>query len=723
MAATTEYAVSSPGKVLIIGGYLVLQEGTPGLVVSTTARFHSTISLHPRSPEHAAPTSQALDFVVASPQFHRDWRFRLEAHVATGSLRIVPAEASGGGNVFVEHAVNTALVAAVGVLGFDVAAARFGVGAASEVRLLLQADNDFYSQRAHLVAKGLPVSSASLASLPPFLPCPVDAATGKAQVSKTGLGSSAALTTSVASAVLLCAGAVQLDSPAGAEPSPREALPAPASRALIHTVAQVAHGLAQGKVGSGFDVCSAAYGSIEYTRVPPSSLGEAMGRVEAALSAVAEAAAAPSAAADGAADARDKFAAAGKLLTALARRESGLLQATASSLAADAAAVSAAGPAGEVDSLIARWNVGVRPFGLPQGLRLLLADVAGGSETPSMVRQVLAWREGKTAPACGAPGSEPLVRSLTALDCGCSVEEIQACFLAAVVAAADASGLPAGGAHPHLEAAQQTAMLAAASSSTGPALWKASAAANARAAVVVEQLHVLARSQPAPYSEAIRLASTVCWHDEAPLALAAGQASAVAQVLSKLAELVQAFAHCRHILRCVMTGVLGLLCCVGACVQLMSSQKSRCCRNSHLNCLTTTALCFSFGAAGQLAWRLASPSSQVSSKLSQTPPALCQGCWPLVSLVPGATMPCSVFSQKQTLLMAALLVRVPQRGRRALHAPAWMAAFGPLLSHCGFVGLEGASHPCCSPTARHLENLGRACFLSANTRPPEWGLS
>jgi hypothetical protein len=543
------------------------------------------------------------------------------------------------------------------------------------------------------------VSSVSLASLPPFLPCPVDSATGKAQVSKTGLGSSAALTTSVASAVLLCAGAVQLDSPAGAESPLRETLPAPASRALIHTVAQVAHGLAQGKVGSGFDVCSAAYGSIEYTRVPPSSLGEAMGRVEAALSAVAEAAAAPAAAAEGAADARDKFAAAGKLLTALAQRESGLLQATADSLGADAAAVSAAGLAGEVASLVARWTVGVRPFGLPQGLRLLLADVAGGSETPSMVRQVLAWREGKSAAACGAPGSEPLVRSLAALDCGCSVEEIQACFMAAV-AAADASGLPIGGAHPHLEAAQQTAMLAAASSSTGPALWKASAAANARAAVVVEQLHVLARSQPAPYSEAIRLASTVSWHTGASRALTAGQAGAVAQVLSKLAELVQAFAHCRQILRCVMavTCVAAAMlrqCSCSTCVEpegaLLLDQFFE--NLKILTCpyyLMTTALCLPFRVAERSAWRLASRSSRVSSRLSQTPPALCPGCWPLVSLVPGATMPCSAFSQKQIILMAALVVRVSQRGRRVFHALARAAAFGPLSSHCGFVGLEGA---------------------------------
>jgi phosphomevalonate kinase len=41
-----------------------------------------------------------------------------------------------------------------------------------DLQLVLQADNDFYSQTAQLEARGLPVTAESLATLPAFLPCP-----------------------------------------------------------------------------------------------------------------------------------------------------------------------------------------------------------------------------------------------------------------------------------------------------------------------------------------------------------------------------------------------------------------------------------------------------------------------------------------------------------------------------------------------------------------------
>lgn len=52
--------------------------------------------------------------------------------------------------------------------------------------------------------------------------------------------------------------------------------PHAASLALLHRVAQAAHTLAQGKVGSGFDVCSAVLGSCRYVRFPPEVLGAAL---------------------------------------------------------------------------------------------------------------------------------------------------------------------------------------------------------------------------------------------------------------------------------------------------------------------------------------------------------------------------------------------------------------------------------------------------------------
>jgi phosphomevalonate kinase len=47
---------------------------------------------------------------------------------------------------------------------------------------------------------------------------------------------------------------------------------------LVHNVAQFAHCLAQGKVGSGFDVSSATYGSHVYRRFSPEVIKEALSK-------------------------------------------------------------------------------------------------------------------------------------------------------------------------------------------------------------------------------------------------------------------------------------------------------------------------------------------------------------------------------------------------------------------------------------------------------------
>lgn len=51
------------------------------------------------------------------------------------------------------------------------------------------------------------------------------------------------------------------------------------SQALIHNLSQFCHSLAQGKVGSGFDVSSAVYGSQLYSRFTPTFLLDAMQKV------------------------------------------------------------------------------------------------------------------------------------------------------------------------------------------------------------------------------------------------------------------------------------------------------------------------------------------------------------------------------------------------------------------------------------------------------------
>jgi ERG8-type phosphomevalonate kinase len=77
---------------------------------------------------------------------------------------------------------------------------------------------------------------------------------GGKKVSKSGLGSSAAVTVATIGAVLHVF---------HADPSENEAL---------HKLSQLAHSVATGKVGSGFDIAAAAYGDVIYSRYSPELL-------------------------------------------------------------------------------------------------------------------------------------------------------------------------------------------------------------------------------------------------------------------------------------------------------------------------------------------------------------------------------------------------------------------------------------------------------------------
>lgn len=75
-------------------------------------------------------------------------------------------------------------------------------------------------------------------------------------VPKTGLGSSAAL------CVVATASIVEMMGRAND----------PHFTRIVHNIAQIAHCVAQGKVGSGFDVAVAVYGSVQYSRFTPTMI-------------------------------------------------------------------------------------------------------------------------------------------------------------------------------------------------------------------------------------------------------------------------------------------------------------------------------------------------------------------------------------------------------------------------------------------------------------------
>lgn len=110
---------------------------------------------------------------------------------------------------------------------------------------------------------GLPRTLKSLAEIPPFVPTKVHLP----DVHKTGLGSSAALITSLTSALLVHLDVIP-DSSLSEDDND--------GRRLAHNLAQYVHCQAQGKVGSGFDVSAAVFGSHLYTRFDPSVISDLM---------------------------------------------------------------------------------------------------------------------------------------------------------------------------------------------------------------------------------------------------------------------------------------------------------------------------------------------------------------------------------------------------------------------------------------------------------------
>lgn len=145
---------------------------------------------------------------------------------------------------------------------------------------------------------------------------------------KTGLGSSAALVVAFTAAVL-----------SHYIPETVGSLSDEASRARLHNLAQIAHCTAQGKIGSGFDVAAAVYGSCVYRRFSPSVL-EGLGEIRSA---------------------------------SFATRLRNLV---------------------EQQGTAPRWDheIASQAVKLSQHARLVMCDVDCGSQTVGMVKQVLAWR-------------------------------------------------------------------------------------------------------------------------------------------------------------------------------------------------------------------------------------------------------------------------------------------------------------------------------------------
>lgn len=326
MPSTT--AVSSPGKVLLAGGYLVLDPKYSGVVVGTSSRFYTVVAALPAD---ASRAQGPIQIRVRSPQFvDATWIYLVHADQTGVRVEQTADESvTSTKNKFVQLALQETLRLVWESKGPQ----ELKTALASGLDITIAGDNDFYSQRLQLASRKLPPTLQSLAQLPPFLHTGVRLP----EVHKTGLGSSAALITSLVSALLLHLGVIASDSFAsqGGLESASE------GRKLAHNVSQYIHCLAQGKVGSGFDVSSAVFGSQIYTRFDPQVIQP-------------------------------------------------LMENHLESVQSLSRILSPSNPA---------WDYRVAPFKLPPYTRLMLADVDSGSDTPSLVGKVLKWRKERPAEA------------------------------------------------------------------------------------------------------------------------------------------------------------------------------------------------------------------------------------------------------------------------------------------------------------------------------------
>ncbi|KAG6259831.1 hypothetical protein E4U49_005582 [Claviceps purpurea] len=304
-------AVSAPGKVLLAGGYLVLDRKHTGLVFGLSARINVIAGAI-----HAGPGWQLNEIVVDSPQFlEAQWRYGYRLAEGGGGMTVTQLQVGPTihKNPFVETTLSYALTYISRLQN------QHSCSSLSSSRLIILADNDYYSQ----TTSSTTTTTTTTTQEPPTgrffkFAVPLSGA------NKTGLGSSAALVTALTASLLshyLPLSVFDVTSPSG--------------HRTLHNLAQAAHCAAQGKVGSGFDVAAAVYGSCLYRRFSPELLNQL-----------------PEAGSPGFSDQL----------------------------------------ASVVDGL--QWDVDIQTDALsvPPGLVLRMCDVDCGSQTVGMVKKVLSWR-------------------------------------------------------------------------------------------------------------------------------------------------------------------------------------------------------------------------------------------------------------------------------------------------------------------------------------------
>ncbi|CAI8495757.1 unnamed protein product [Hanseniaspora opuntiae] len=279
---------SAPGKALLVGGYLVLDPQYQSYVVALSSRMHSVVEYKP---------SDQYKIKVVSAQFDNDtWGY----HITTDEQgNLIPQEDNQKSNPFVEKTI-------FNVLNFF---KDQNSNTKYDITIEIFSDAGFHSKDESIIKEnGVRKFNFHKKTI--------------TKVPKTGLGSSACLVTVLTSALVSVFMGDKFD-------VRNESI-----LLLTHNLAQVAHCQAQGKVGSGFDVAAATFGSILYQRFSPDLINSLPNIKQTDV---------------------DYSTALRKLIN-------------------------------ETD-----WSFTHKRIQLPKGLRLVMGDVKSGSETTKMVAKVKQW--------------------------------------------------------------------------------------------------------------------------------------------------------------------------------------------------------------------------------------------------------------------------------------------------------------------------------------------
>lgn len=286
-------AFSAPGKALLVGGYLVLDPRYSSYVVALSSRMHAIVT------EVKSSDPEGIKITVRSSQFNGDeWNYEVKGEKGSQNFKL--SEVNDKKNPFVEKTL-------LNIFTYF----QISLSETSNIMIDIYSDAGYHSQANSVVKKNyhkeFRYHTKSITEVP-----------------KTGLGSSAGLVTVLTTALVSFF-------------KPNISVAKVADLNLIHNLAQVSHCQAQGKVGSGFDVAAATFGSILYRRFDPD------------------------------------------LINKLPPINSTEYQGSLVNLI------------DETD-----WKITAEPIGLPKGLRLVMGDVSSGSETTKLVAKVKEWFNNNT---------------------------------------------------------------------------------------------------------------------------------------------------------------------------------------------------------------------------------------------------------------------------------------------------------------------------------------